>query len=70
MKTKPKVTVVEVTLDDVRAEVQEWEDAHPGYDRTNFVDYFRDATGELTETAEFFHACAMYSFSQTAEKAE
>lgn len=68
MKTKPKVTVIEVTDEEARAEIQAWEDAHPGYDRTNYVDFFRDETGELIETDEFFRAAQMYAELRSAEK--
>lgn len=70
VKTKPKVTVTDVTDEEVLAEVRAWEATHPGYDRTNFVDYFRNESGELIETDEFFRACSMYAFSKTAEIAE
>jgi len=60
VKTKPKVTVVDVTMDDLRAPVREFEQAHPGYDRTNYLDLFRDESGELNETDEFFRVSRMY----------
>lgn len=68
VKTKPKVTVIEVTDEEARAEVQAWEDAHPGYDRTNYIDFFRDETGELIETDEFFRAAQMYAELRAVEK--
>ena len=68
MKTKPKLTVVAVTDEEALAEVQAWEDSHLGYDRTNYVDYFRDETGELIETDGFFRAAQMYSELRAADK--
>lgn len=67
VKTKPKVTIVQVTDDELRAEVRAWQDARPGYDRTNYVEFFRDESGELIETDEFFRAAQMYAFAQGIE---
>ena len=70
VKTKPKVTVVEVTIEDLREPVREFEQAHPGYYRTNFIDFFRDETGELIETDDFHRVYRMYHRLMLAEKSE
>lgn len=70
VKTKPKVTVVEVTIEDLREPVREFEQAHPGYYRTNFIDFFRDEAGELIETDDFHRVYRMYHRLTLAEKSE
>lgn len=59
VKTRPKATIVHVTDEEVRAQVRAWQDAHPGFNRTNYVDCFRDESGELIETDEFLRAARM-----------
>ena len=70
VKTAPKVTVIEVTMEDLHAPVREFEQSHPGYDRTNFIDFFRDEAGELIETADFHRVYRMYHRLMLAEKSE
>lgn len=60
MKTTP-VTRRRVSLDEIRAEVAQFEAAHPGIDADNYPDAFRDAAGELIETSAFFEISRLYS---------
>ena len=69
VKTAAKVTRTKVTLDDLRERVRAFEQEHPGYDRTNYLDLFRDASGELVESPEFFEVSRMYRRLVRAEKA-
>ena len=70
MKTAPKVTVIEVTIEDLHAPVREFEQSHPGYDRTNFIDFFRDEAGELIETDYVHRVYRWYHRLMLAEKSE
>lgn len=54
-------TIHYVTEEEHQAEVAAWEAAHPGYTRENFVDAFRDETGELIESEEFFDAVFLFA---------
>ena len=57
-------------MEDLRAPVREFEQANPGYDRTNFIDFFRGETGELIETDDFHRVYRMYHRLMLAEKSE
>ncbi len=69
MKTVPKTTRRRITADEVRDEVRVFEAAHPGTNRTNYLDVFRDEHGELVETDEFFEISSLYHLLGTAERA-
>jgi len=58
-----------VTLDDLRRDVRAFENANPGYDRSNYIHLFRDEYGELNESDEFFRVSRMYRRLERAEKA-
>lgn len=59
MRTLPCVTPV--TADELRARVERWKAAHPGFDESNFPDAFRDADGELDESDEFFAVSNLFA---------
>lgn len=65
MKTVPPITRTPVTDDDLRARVDGWMAAHPGYDDSNYPDAFRDDSGELVEDEEFFAAVELFSIVST-----
>lgn len=70
VRTAVKVTRTKVALDDLRARVRAFEEQNPGYNRTNYVDLFRDkVSGELVESAEFFEVSRLYRRLARAEKA-
>lgn len=69
MKTVPKAVREQVTVEDLRAEVSAFEAAHPGTDRTNYLDVFRDARGELVESDEFFNVDSLYQLLALLEQA-
>lgn len=54
-------TIEFVTEEELRAEIAAWEVAHPGYTKENFVDAFRDKTGQLIESEEFFDAVFLFA---------
>jgi hypothetical protein len=53
--------VHQVSEEEHLAKVAAWEAAHPGYTKENFVDAFRDETGELIESEEFFDAVHLFA---------
>lgn len=68
MKTVPPITRTRVTDEDIRARVEAWKAAHPGFDESNFPDAFRDETGELIEDDEFFAAVDVFALFSTLPK--
>lgn len=69
MSAAVKVTRTKVTIEELRARVRAFEKQNPGYDGTNYLDLFRDASGELIESAEFFEAGRLYRRLARAEQA-
>jgi len=65
MRTLPPVTVTPATADEIRARVEAWKSAHPGFDERNFADAFRDGHGELVESPEFFAASNLFGLYAT-----
>lgn len=61
MRTLPPVTTRMVSQVEWSRRVEEWKQAHPGYDASNFVDAFRNGAGELDETDEFFAAVELFT---------
>jgi hypothetical protein len=55
--------VHQVSEEEHLAKVAAWEAAHPGYTKENFVDAFRDETGELIESEEFFDAVFLFAIT-------
>lgn len=70
MKTAAKITWRTVTIDELRADVAAFEATHPGMNRDNYIDMFRDERGELQETDEFFRALRLYQMLAHAETPE
>jgi hypothetical protein len=70
MRTKPRVARREITIEELRARLGEWEAAHPGFGKDNFPDAFRDEHGKLIETDEFQDLCGWYSLLRMAERAD
>lgn len=56
-------TIHYVTEEELQARITAWESAHPGYTKENFVDAFRDDTGELIESQEFFDAVFLFDLA-------
>jgi len=69
VRTAVKVTRTKLSLDDLRARVRAFEEQHPGYDRTNYLDLFRGESGELVESAKFFEVSRLYRRLARAETA-
>lgn len=61
MRTVPPITRTRVTEEELRARVDAWKAAHPGFGEHNFPDAFRDEAGELIEDEAFFAAAALFS---------
>ena len=68
LKTSPKITRTQVTLGGLRAAVRDFEEQNPGITMANYLDLFRDATGELIESAEFFEVSRVYRRLARAER--
>ena len=67
VKTTPRITRRRVDLTEVRAQVAAFEAAHPGVGADNYPDAFRDETGQLIESEEFFVISRLYGLLQAAQ---
>ena len=67
MKTTPSITRRKVDLAEIRAQVAAFEAAHPGVGADNYSDAFRDETGRLIESEEFFAISRLYGLLQAAQ---
>ena len=54
-------------LAEVRAQVAAFEATHPGVGADNYSDAFRDETGRLIESEEFFAISRLYGLLQAAQ---
>lgn len=70
MKTAATITRRAVTAEEVRERVRVFEATHPGMNRDNYIDMFRDDRGELHETDDFFAALRVYRMLEHVERAE
>lgn len=61
MTSVPPIIRRRVSDDELRARVEEWKAAHPGFDESNYPNAFRDESGELIEDDEFFKAVELFS---------
>lgn len=68
VRTVPPITRTRVTDEDIRARVDAWKAAHPGFDEGNYPDAFRDDAGELIEDDEFFAAVDLFALFSTLSK--
>ncbi len=59
-----------VTADEVRERVGAFEATHPGMNRDNYIDMFRDDRGELHETDDFFAALRVYQMLEHVDQVE
>lgn len=60
VKTTPRVTWHDVDLAEVRSRVAAFEAAHPDVRAENYPDAFRDESGQLIESEEFFAISSLY----------
>ena len=49
-----KFSIIRVTEEEREESWNLWEAANPGFGRSNWIDAFRDESGQLTESDEFF----------------
>ena len=54
MATTTRAPIRTVSRRDLDREVEHWKAAHPGFDESNYFEYFKDADGNLDEDADGF----------------
>ena len=55
-----KFSIIRVTEEEREESWNLWEAAHPGFGRSNWIDAFRDESGQLTESDEFVDAVFLF----------
>lgn len=53
-------SIIRVTEEEREKSLNLWEAAHPGFGRSNWIDAFRDESGQLTESDEFVDAVFLF----------
>jgi len=53
-------SIIRVTEEEREESLNLWESAHPGFGRSNWIDAFRDESGQLTESDEFVDAVFLF----------
>ena len=55
-----KFSIIRVTEEEREESWNLWEAANPGFGRSNWIDAFRDESGQLTESDEFVDAVFLF----------
>ncbi len=66
MRTTPSPTRNRIAVDDLRAQLQAFQSRHNVTAET-WLDAFRDADGNLVESAEFFEISSLYAMLATTK---
>lgn len=65
--SKPALQQRDVTREDIQGHIAAFEVTHPGYDRSNHPDAFRDQHGQLVESEDFFANDGWYALLEASE---
>jgi len=55
------IVELDVTREDFENYIISWKQQHPGFDETNWWEFYRSSEGEICETDEYFEALEIFS---------